>query len=428
MTQSFDELILQDRIHGDVYTDPAIFAAELERIFTQGWVFVGHEGEIPKTGDFRQRQIGNQPVIFVRDEKGCVHVLMNRCTHRANAVCHLERGNMPAFTCPYHGWRFKLDGELAVVPYADRYDASFDKSALGLRSVSKFGSHRGFVFASLNPDASAFEDYLGARVKRELDDIADLSPSGELDVTAGVQQQIFAGNWKLQVENAIDGYHANFTHRTHMDTIRLRSGIDPAPITSSTAPARVYSYGNGHCGWDSSSLNQAGSRSFPGQVPDPTAWQDYIDAMHAAHGKERTDYLLAKQGSHLVIFPNFSHTGSHFRLFQPMAADETRITLFPFLLKDAPREINMRRLRVHEVFYGPAGGGQSDDLEIFERNQVGLSAKLDPWSLVTRGIHLEETDGEGVVSNQITDELSNRAMWAQWKEVMSGAEQGVAAK
>ena len=204
-TRSIEQLILPDRVHSDVYTDPEIFAEEIERIFHKGWVFIGHAGEIPNPGDFRQRQIGTQPIIFVRDDKGRTHVLMNRCTHRGNAVCHLERGNAKAFQCQYHGWRFRLDGDLAVVPFRDRYDASFDPKQLGLRPPAQVGQHRGFVFASLNPDACSFEEFLGPLVLSEIDDIADLSPEGELLVTAGTNKQTYAGNWKLQFENAIDG-------------------------------------------------------------------------------------------------------------------------------------------------------------------------------------------------------------------------------
>jgi phenylpropionate dioxygenase-like ring-hydroxylating dioxygenase large terminal subunit len=420
--RSIRELVRPDRVHSDLYTDQQIFDQEIERIYHQGWVFIGHVGEIPNPGDFRQRQIGFKPVIFVRDDKG------DRCSHRGNAICHLERGNARAFQCAYHGWRFKLDGQLAVVPFRDRYDDTFDPLQLNLRRPAQVGQHRGFVFATLNPDAGSFEDYLGPLAMRELDDIADLSPEGELLVTAGTHNQTYAGNWKLQFENAIDGYHANITHRTHFDTVRFRTGFDPSPLTSSTAPAKVYSLGNGHSAWDSSSINKVGSRNFPGQTPDADAWAEYYDKMVKAHGQERTDYLLSKQGSHVVIFPNFSYTGSHFRLFQPIGPGRTNLILFPFLLKGAPDDVNRRRLRVHEVFYGPAGGGQSDDLEIFERNQIGLKADVNPWSLLLRGLHLEEREPDGAISNQITDELSNRAMWSRWAELMDEENEGVPAE
>src|SRR5262249_28304927 len=65
---SYETLIAEDRIHTSLYTDPRIFTAEMEKIFSRGWVFVGHDSEIPQPGDFVTRFIGQQPVIMVRGE------------------------------------------------------------------------------------------------------------------------------------------------------------------------------------------------------------------------------------------------------------------------------------------------------------------------------------------------------------------------
>lgn len=100
----YDALVKDDRIHGRVYTDQAIFEEEVDKIFSRGWVYVGHASELPNPGDFRLRLIGRQSVIMVRDDDGQVRLLMNRCTHRANAVCQVERGNAQRFRCAYHGW------------------------------------------------------------------------------------------------------------------------------------------------------------------------------------------------------------------------------------------------------------------------------------------------------------------------------------
>ena len=83
----YDALVKEDRVHGDVYLRQDIFDDEMAKIFHQGWVYVGHAGEIPQAGDYRLSQIGQQSVIMTRDEDGAIHLLMNRCTHRANAVC-----------------------------------------------------------------------------------------------------------------------------------------------------------------------------------------------------------------------------------------------------------------------------------------------------------------------------------------------------
>ena len=82
----YARLIGADRVHGSLYTEPRVFADEMDRIFLGGWVFVGHESEIPNTGDWVTRRLGLEPVIMVRDEDGRVQVLANRCAHHANCA------------------------------------------------------------------------------------------------------------------------------------------------------------------------------------------------------------------------------------------------------------------------------------------------------------------------------------------------------
>ena len=100
----YKTLVQDDRIHASLYTDPRIFDDEMEHIFRRGWVFVGHNSEIPATGDFVTRRIGTEPVIMVRGADGAVSVLVNRCMHRGTMVCPADRGHARTFACPYHGW------------------------------------------------------------------------------------------------------------------------------------------------------------------------------------------------------------------------------------------------------------------------------------------------------------------------------------
>jgi phenylpropionate dioxygenase-like ring-hydroxylating dioxygenase large terminal subunit len=187
-TIDYSALVKDDRIHGHVYTDPDIFEDELDKIFSRGWVYVGHASEIPNPGDFRVTDIGHQSVIMVRDDEGQVRLLMNRCAHRANAVCQVERDKAKMFRCAYHGWTYRNNGELASVTYQDRYGESFRKEEFGLREVPRTGTYRGFVFGSLSPVGMTLEQNLGPAVKEQLDLFIDLSPEGELDVTAGVHK------------------------------------------------------------------------------------------------------------------------------------------------------------------------------------------------------------------------------------------------
>ena len=92
--------------------------------------------------------------------------------------------------------------------------------------------------------------------------------------------------------------------------------------------------------------------------------------------------------------------------------------MFPALLKGVPDSINELRLRNHEAFYGPASQGSPDDAEIFERNQLGLSAEVDPWVLLSRGLERERIEEDGTIVGRITDETTQRGQLKQWQKLM----------
>jgi hypothetical protein len=120
-----------------------------------------------------------------------------------------------------------------------------------------------------------------------------------------------------------------------------------------------------------------------------------------------------------LVFPNLVLIGVQIRVIKPIQTDETEVFLYPTFLKDAPHDLNVTRLRGHEAFYGPAGGGATDDLEMFERNQIGLSARIDPWLVLSRGQQQEHPDTDGAIVGQITDEVTQRGIWREWKKIMS---------
>jgi phenylpropionate dioxygenase-like ring-hydroxylating dioxygenase large terminal subunit len=106
----YDRLIKRDKVHGSLYTDAAIFADELRKIWYRSWVFVGHETEVAQPGDYVRKRLGLQDVIMTRGRDGVLHLLLNRCAHRGNQVCNDAKGNASAFRCPYHGWTYRNDG------------------------------------------------------------------------------------------------------------------------------------------------------------------------------------------------------------------------------------------------------------------------------------------------------------------------------
>ena len=117
------DLITEDwRVHASIYTDPAIFSLEQERLFRGPWLYVAHESEVREPGDYKTTFAGTQPVVVARGaDDGVVRVLLNRCRHRGATVCNAEFGNANYFRCPYHGWTYRNTGELIGFPFKAGY-------------------------------------------------------------------------------------------------------------------------------------------------------------------------------------------------------------------------------------------------------------------------------------------------------------------
>ncbi|MBE7195692.1 MAG: Rieske 2Fe-2S domain-containing protein, partial [Gordonia polyisoprenivorans] len=157
--QRLDALIQPTRVHGSLYSDPEIFARELEKIWYTTWVFVGHESEVPEPNDYVRKKLGRQDVIMTRDRDGQIHLLLNRCAHRANLVCDDAQGNSSSFRCPYHGWTYRNSGELLGYPYNKGYGG---KNAVDLKmgSVTRVDSYQGFVFGSFAAEGPSLVEHL----------------------------------------------------------------------------------------------------------------------------------------------------------------------------------------------------------------------------------------------------------------------------
>src|ERR1700754_3595248 len=119
----WDYLVQEDRAHRLIYTDPAIFEAEMTQIFGGTWTYLAHESEIPNANDFISRRLGLRPLIIVRDSEEKIRALYNRCTHRGTTLCRWDKGNSKSFQCPYHGWNFLNNGRLRGVPWPEGYAA-----------------------------------------------------------------------------------------------------------------------------------------------------------------------------------------------------------------------------------------------------------------------------------------------------------------
>ncbi len=424
---NFEGLVQNERVHRKIYTDSEVFEAEMERIFERTWVFVGHESEVAAAGDYKTVTIGAQPAIMTRDEDGGVHVLMNRCMHRGSTICQEQRGNSSYFRCWYHGWTYSNRGQLVGLPYAGGYGKTFDRSKFSLKRA-RVGIYRGLVFASLSPDAPDLADHLG-HAKYYIDLFMDLSPEGEVEARCGTHKYGYDGNWKFQMENGVDGYHPNFVHQSFFEVQGKKLGRKVMKLFTEASAYQSRDLGNGHSILDMAPRRKS-HRPVNNILRGSTSKESndqYVDSLVRRYGEERTSEILGASNVNLAVFPNLLIIGIQFRNVIPISVSRTDVFLTPTTLKGVPEEINVARLRAHEAFYGSAGGGAPDDVEMFNRCTAGLRVKDAEWLELSRGVEREHTADDGSIVAHITDEVPQRAFYRKWRTLMCGAAATVAA-
>jgi phenylpropionate dioxygenase-like ring-hydroxylating dioxygenase large terminal subunit len=409
----FNELIRGPHVAGRLYRDPEVFERELEAIWYKVWVYIGHASEVAEPGDLVRRQIGLQPVIMLRGDDGEINVFFNRCRHRGNLVCQLERTNVEVITCPYHGWTYARSGELLEPTFEEGYDSNLRKQDFALARVPRVASYRGLVFASASPDGITLDEHLGP-VKEFIDLFMDLSPVGEIDLNTGVQKLSYRGNWKMLPENSLEGdYHGPFIHRVAFDLHARQTGLSMSSLYENEIPDVIRYLPGGHMVED----YRGATMAPPPGKPSP-ARVAYAQAMEARHGQERARQLLSTIAPLVYVFPNFLYLMTHIRRVQPVSVDQTYVYYQPMFLNGAPDEINQARLRLHEFGFGPAGFISPDDIEIMERNQIGIQARGNDLSFIGRGIHREKTLSDGGTSGFTMDENHLRGMWRHYAKLM----------
>lgn len=403
--------ITGERVHGSLYTDDAVFERELQRIFHDGWSFVGHSSEVPEPGDWVTRQIGLDPVLLVRDRDGEVRVLANRCSHRGVQLCNTAAGHSGSFSCMFHGWTYSLAGELRGVPQPIGQCA--EAAALALDRPGAVAAHRGFVFANPSGAGGSLADHLGPGGIELLDWVADLSPVGALSLHAGWLGQRSPSNWKMWAESDNDGYHLG---RLHASLFRIAPGtqyesaaLAGEQVVASTCRDR----GRGHIelefwkGYDR-------ELAWLGTSRDKVA--DYVEALVAARGRARAEELLWKGPPHALIFPNLFLGEMNLARIQPISAGETVHHHTPLLLAGVSDAFNTRVLRQSEAAMGPAGFLLPDDATASERMQAAFRG-TGGWMDLSRGLRREVLDGTDLVGH-VSDETTNRGFWRHYAAVM----------
>ncbi len=227
---------------GPAFTDPRVFAAEARLALAGEWLPVARLSELAQAGDYRSADLAGVPVVATRDAAGEIRVLSRLCRHRGAPVVE-GTGNAKALTCPYHLWRYALDGRLAAAPAMER-STIFARESLALPEIRSC-QWGGWLFANLDGQAPP----LASRVAGLEARLAPYDLAGM--VTAEVVTFESPWNWKLMVENFMESYHhigphAGSLQKTHpglgtwvAETDELYTVLENPPVDETGHPFLV---------------------------------------------------------------------------------------------------------------------------------------------------------------------------------------------
>ncbi len=348
-------------------------------------------------------------------------------------VCRYDEGNTPVFTCPYHGWSYGTDGKLVGVPYfREAYHSKLDRAQWGLVEVAQLCSYKGSVWATWDPTAPSFEEYLGD-FARYLDLILDGRDGrgGQAEVLGGIQKWLIPCNWKFPAENfSGDSYH-NISHRS----------VDLAGIGPSGAGRRDMSElliarklhvaipDRGH---------QTIVYALPKDQPPPATYQhspvvsEYF--RHCEAERRRTRGAEARLlGAPGEIFPNIALLPRQPRtiaVWHPRGPHQTEVWRWFLVDREAPQEVK-DFLRDYYIRYsGPAGMTEQDDMENWNyahQASRGTIARRHPYSYeMGLGTAVENFEWDGLrlpgkvidITTAQSSEEPMRNLYARWAQFM----------
>jgi len=196
------------------YTDPAILAIERARIFSRTWQLVGTLSQrcgevngaartIADPESYFTAEVAGEPVIVVRDRLGTLRAFSNVCRHRAGPIA-LGSGCKNVLRCQYHGWTYTLDGKLIGTPDVEGVEF-FDRSAMGMVPL-RVETWEQFIFVNFDAAAPALGEFMGQIPQQAAGfEFAGLEFAERRDY-------VIDCNWKVYVDNYLEGYHIPIAH------------------------------------------------------------------------------------------------------------------------------------------------------------------------------------------------------------------------
>lgn len=410
-----------------VFVDDDIHAMELERVFAQSWLFVGHESEVAKPGDYVTRTMGDDPVILSHSSDGQLRVFLNACPHRGALVCRADAGNSPSFICPYHGWTFRNDGHLhslADKPEAYKNKVNFDDYNL---VQARVGVYAGLIFATFNEAAPDLETHLG-NARWYIDMFFNRTPNGA-EVLGAPVKWVANMNWKYGAINfAADGPHALAAHGP-ISRMAIDMPMEALVEIAKNGPAvRI---GNGH-----------GCIFVPGPpgFPDWTGFDPAMVPLYEQMLSAGQQGLLKNMfNGVMTVFPNLSWV--HFpvtlspkkppinffnmRVWQPTSAHSAEIWAWFIADKESADEYKEASLRLGIQTFTGAGTFDQDDSEAWASMDKGSRGTIGrqrmssfQMILASQEDRIADFPGPGEAYHSTYSEMSEFGLLLKWREMM----------
>jgi choline monooxygenase len=203
-------------LRAEAYTDPAWFNVDREEILLKSWQWVCHVEKVRAPGAFTTTQVAGNPVVIIRDEQGILRAFYNVCKHRAHPVLAGD-GCVRRIVCPYHAWRYRLDGQLAGAPHtADLQGFAISDIRLTEVRVEEFC---GFVFVNLDPASLPLRNVstsLESEVRHWAPDVEQLTHGHRLTYE-------IRSNWKNVVDNFLECYHCPVAHKDFCTLVDMKT-------------------------------------------------------------------------------------------------------------------------------------------------------------------------------------------------------------
>ncbi|MPZ15447.1 MAG: Rieske 2Fe-2S domain-containing protein [Chloroflexi bacterium] len=363
---------LVDRNEGtvsrEIFCNQDVYDQEMQRVFLRSWLFVGHESQVPKPGDFVLSRMGEEAVIVTRDKQNRVHVLLNSCRHRGNKLCLHDRGKSKSFTCSFHGWSYDSTGALVALPYHDGGYSEMAKEKWGLASA-RVETFEGSIWATWDKTAPSFVDYLGGSelyLRTQL-----LGTDGSEDgaeVLGGLVKWRLGCNWKVPCPD-VDRSHGWMTHKSLSDAFGVgptgfpvRRGEGGGQRAYAGSP-RTYcvAFPEGHTMGVTIPSDDDPNWGDAGVWADKPVIREYLREKYEI--RKRRLGTMASLSVGPAIFPNEGWLGRVIRIMHPQGPLSTEIWTYFFVDRDAPQEVKDALSFYYERWYGPGGMTQQDDME-----------------------------------------------------------------